>query len=102
MSTEAVSAEKLESTRKFAARLESEILRRLAHVKQESAAECMGVHASTGSRLKDGMEPFCQLLAALGLQLTPKDSVVTSRQDQKALKRMACNWLLAELEAEES
>ena len=38
------------------------------------------------------------LLAALDLQIAPTDSVVVAREDQIALKRMAFNWLKAELE----
>lgn len=101
MSTQAVSADKLESTRKSGARIHGEVLRRLADVTQERAADCMGVDASTLSRFKDGMDRFCHLLAALGMQVAPGDSVVVSRDDLQALKRMAFKYLQAEIEAEE-
>lgn len=100
MSTEPVSAERQEITRKIAARIESEILRRLAGTTQERVADLIGVHPSTVSRKKEGLEEFCMLLAALGLQVVPKNSVVTTPHDQKVLKRWAANWLLAEIEDE--
>jgi len=101
MSTQPVSADRQEITRKISARIESEILRRLAHVTQVRAAELMGVDPSTLSRQKDGLEQFCMLLAAVGLQVSPKNSVVTTPHDQKVLKRWAANWLLAEVESED-
>ncbi|KXJ63205.1 transcriptional regulator [Achromobacter xylosoxidans] len=61
----------------------------------------MGIDPSTLSRQKEGLEPFCMLLAAVGLQVSPKNSVVTTPHDQKVLKRWAANWLLAEVENED-
>ncbi|MGN6659492.1 MAG: CII family transcriptional regulator [Achromobacter mucicolens] len=101
MSTQPVSVDRQEITRKNAARIESEILRRLAHVTQVRAAELIGIDPSTLSRQKEGLEPFCMLLAAVGLQVSPKNSVVTTPHDQKVLKRWAANWLLAEVENED-
>ncbi|CAB3714882.1 transcriptional regulator [Achromobacter marplatensis] len=101
MSTQPVSAERQEITRKNAARIESEILRRLAHVTQVRAAELMGVDPSTLSRQKEALIQYCLLLAAVGLQVSPKNSVVTTPNDQKVLKRWAANWLLAEVENED-
>ncbi|CCN24141.1 phage-related transcriptional transcriptional regulator [Bordetella bronchiseptica 1289] len=101
MSTQPVSADKLESTRKNGARIQAEILRRLADVTQERAADCMGLDASTLSRFKDSLDRFCQLLAALDMQIAPTDSVVVSRDDLQALKRMAFKYLQAEIESEE-
>ncbi|UXL06456.1 lambda phage CII family protein [Achromobacter xylosoxidans] len=101
MSTQPVSVDRQEITRKNAARIESEILRRLAHVTQVRAAELMGIDPSTLSRQKENLEQFCMLLSAVGLQVSPKNSVVTTPHDQKVLKRWAANWLLAEVENED-
>ncbi len=101
MSTQPVSVDRQEITRKNGARIESEILRRLAHVTQVRAAELMGIDPSTLSRQKENLEQFCLLLSAVGLQVSPKNSVVTTPHDQKVLKRWAANWLLAEVENED-
>ncbi|WP_338615526.1 CII family transcriptional regulator [Pigmentiphaga sp. CHJ604] len=92
------SADQVEITRKTGARLQSEVLQRLAEVTQERAADCMGVSASTISRAKEDLDKFCQMLAALGFQLAPVDAVVTNQEDLRALKRMAMQWLQADLE----
>ena len=101
MNTEPVSAEQAESTRKIGARIQGEILRRLAEVTQERAADRMGVSASTVSRQKEGLDGFCQLLAALGLQLAPAAAVVVVQDDIKALERMAFKYLQTKVQAEE-
>lgn len=102
MSTQPVSVARQEITRKNAARIESEVLRQLAHVTQERAAELMGVDPSTVSRFKEEkLDRFCLLLAAVGLQVSPRNSVVTTPHDQKVLKRWAANWLLADVERDE-
>ncbi|AZY49700.1 CII family transcriptional regulator [Bordetella avium] len=98
MSTQAVSPDKVESTRKIAARLQAEVLQRLALVTQERAADCMGVDASTLSRFKNDLERFCQLLASVGLQVSPLDAVVVSRDDIQALERMAYKYLQTRIE----
>lgn len=67
---------------------------------QAHAAACMGVSASTVSRLVGDLGQLSQLLAAIGLQVASADSVVVDRADQRALKRMGYNWLKAELERE--
>ncbi|RQO38632.1 transcriptional regulator [Herminiimonas sp. KBW02] len=100
MSTETVSPDKVESTRKDAATIQGEILRRLADVTQVHAAGCMGVSASTVSRMAEKIEDVSHLLAAIGLQVAPADAVVVDKEDQRALKRMAFNWLRADLEGE--
>ena len=100
MNTEPVSADQAESTRKVGARIQSEILQRLAVVTQERAADCMGVSASTVSRQKEGLEGFCQLLAALGFQVAPAGAVVVVQDDIKALERMAFKYLQTKVEAE--
>jgi len=103
MSTEQVSAERVENTRKTAARIQAVILQRLADVTQERAAACMGLHSATISRFvsdKD-LERCCQLLAAVGLQVSATDAMVVEREDMRALKRMAFKYLQAELAADE-
>lgn len=102
MSTDQVSADRQEITRKTGARFLSEVLQRLAVTTQDRAAACIGVDGSTLSRFKaDHLERACQLLAAVGLQVAPMDAVVVSRDDLQALKRMAYKYLQAEIESEE-
>jgi len=98
MSTQPVSAEQVESTRKNGARIQGEILRRLAEFTQARAAACMDVDASTLSRSKDGLDQFCQLLAALGFQLSPSNAVVISRHELFAMKTMLAKYLQSEIE----
>lgn len=101
MSTEQVSAERVEMTRKTAARIQAAILQRLAGVTQERAAACMGVSASTVSRaVADDLERVCQIMAALGLQVAEADSIVVSRDEIRALERMACKYLQSRIEAD--
>ncbi len=100
MNTQAVSAERVEMTRKIGARLQGEILRRLAEVTQDRAADFMGVSASTVSRQMEGLDALCQLLAALGFQLAPTDAVVGSQDEMHALERMAFKYLQARVESE--
>lgn len=101
MSAETVSAERVESTRKSAARIQAVILQRLAGVTQERAAACMGVSASTVSRaITDDLERICQIVAAVGLQTAPADSMVMSKDEIRALERMACKYLQARIEAD--
>ncbi len=100
MSTQPVSPDQIESTRRTGARIQSDVLRRLADVTQERAADFMAVSSSTVSRSKDDLERFCHLLAALGLQLAPMDAVVVSRDDMQALERMAYKYLQARIEAD--
>lgn len=99
MNEQAVSAADVERTRKTGARITSDILRRLALVTQERAADCMSVDPSTISRMKgESLEKFCQLLAACGLQVAPGDAVVVSQDDIKALERMAYKYLQSKIE----
>lgn len=100
MNTEPVSDDRPETTRKAGARIQSEILRRLADVTQERAADCMGVSASTVSRQKESLDGFCQLLAALGFQLAPTGAVVVVQDDIRALERMAFKYLQTKVESE--
>lgn len=96
---EEVSGTRPENTRKIGARIQSEILQRLAEVTQTRAADCMGVSASTISRAKEDLDTVCQMVAALGFQLAPVDAVVVSQADLQALKRMAFKYLQSEIEA---
>lgn len=100
MNTDSVSTELVESTRKKGARIQSEILRRLADVTQERAADCIGVSASTVSRQKESLEGVCLLLAAIGLQLAPTDAVVIDQQELQGIERMALKYLQARVESE--
>ncbi|WP_050465117.1 CII family transcriptional regulator [Herbaspirillum autotrophicum] len=98
MSTETVSLDPIEMTRKTGARIQGEVLQRLAYVTQERAAECMGVSASTVSRTKDQLEHVCQLFAAIGLQISASDSVVISQKELSGLKYLAHRYLEADIE----
>lgn len=99
MSTEAVSAADVESTRKIGARIYGEVLRRLADVTQERAADFMGTSPSTISRMKEDVEKACHLLAALGFQLAPTDAVVVDQAEQMAVESLAFKYLQARQEA---
>ncbi|MDR2213067.1 MAG: lambda phage CII family protein [Pseudomonadales bacterium] len=93
-----VSPDQLENTRKIGARFCGVVLRRLAEVTQERAADFMGVSASTISRAKEDIERICHLFAAIGLQVAPLDAVVVSRDDIQALERMAYKYLQSRIE----
>lgn len=93
------SSECAESTRKTGARIQATILQRLAAVTQERAAVCMGVSASTVSRaITEDLERICQILAAVGLQVSATDSMVVEPEEMRALKRMALKYLQLDLE----
>lgn len=98
MTTETVSAEEIESTRKLAARNEAEVLRAVARVTQAHAATCMNVSASTISRTLEDLGRWSQLLSVLGLQVAPIGSMVVDSQDLLSLKRMALRYLEADLQ----
>ncbi len=93
MSTETVSPDSIENTRRTGARIEAEFLQRLADVGQTHAAAQMGVSDSTVSRMTQEFAKFTQLMAALGFQLAPSDAVVVSQADIDALERMAFKYL---------
>ena len=93
MNMEAVLPEEIESTRMVGARNEAEVLRAVARVTQVRAAACMEVHASTISRTLEDLPRWAQLLAALGLQVTPTDSMVVDRSELTALENMALRYL---------
>ncbi|WP_081768982.1 CII family transcriptional regulator [Herbaspirillum sp. RV1423] len=100
MSTDTVSPDLVESTRKTGARILSEVLQRLAYVGQERAAGCMGVDPSTVSRAKASLEQACQLMAAIGLQVAASDSVVISQKELSGLKYLAARYLEADIQRE--
>ena len=95
---ETVSPDLAEITRKTGARIQSDILSRLAHVTQEHAATCMNVDPSTVSRLKSGLDQFCLLLAAIGFQVAASDSVVISQKELSGLKYWAARYLEADMQ----
>ena len=87
-----------ESTRKKAERIQSTILRQLASTKQSVAAERMGVNESTVSRQKEDLDRFCQLLAAIDLEVSPVDAVVMEQAEIAALEGLAFKYLKARIE----
>jgi hypothetical protein len=95
---ETVSTKIHASTRKTGAAIESTILQRLAEVTQEHAADCMGVSASTVSRMRDDITKLSQLLAALDLQVTSVSSMVISQDELSGLRAMAFEYLRAQRE----
>lgn len=98
MSIPEVSAEDVESTRKTGARIRAEIGQRLATVTQARAADCMGVSASTVSRVVADLDSVCQLLAALGLQVAPLDAMVVSKARIEALELFTYEYLRTKIE----
>ena len=96
MTTETVSQELREMTRKDAEKYQARILQRLSQVKQTYAADCMGVSSSTVSRLvSDDLFRFCEFLAALNLQPAPDDAIVTTQTEIDALETFAYKYLEA-------
>lgn len=93
MTTDAVSQDLVESTRKTGAQIQAAILQRLADVTQTHAAACMGVSASTVSRMVEDVEKVTQLMAALGLKVADQDSMVVERSELDALESMAFKYL---------
>jgi predicted transcriptional regulator len=93
MNTQPVSPDPVELTRKTAAQIESEILRRLAEVKQTHAADCMGVHASTVSRLvAEDLGKFCMFLASIDCKVGPADSMMLSTERIEMLEDIAAEY----------
>lgn len=93
MTTETVSADDMESTRMLGARNKAELLRASKRVTQAHAATCLGVHPSTISRDLASLQEQLDLLAALGLQVVPADSMVVDRHEMIALEDMALRYL---------
>lgn len=96
-----VSPEQVEITRKSGAQIQAVILRRLAEITQSHAAACMGVDASTVSRTKEDLDKVCQLLAALGFQVSRTTSMVVDREELRFMKRVVAKYFTAELEQDE-
>lgn len=97
----AVSAETQEMTRKTAALIQADILRRLAEFTQARAATCMGVHASTVSRMvASDLDALTLLLAVLDLKVVPTDSIVCSQEELYMYKSGFAKFLNADLEKE--
>lgn len=94
-----VSDDDIANTRRNAESLQALILRRLAAVTQERAAARMELHSTTISRFVSDrdLERCCQLLAAIGLQVSAEDAMVVEPEEMRALKRMACKYLQADL-----
>src|SRR5690625_4743707 len=93
-----LSSDAQESTRKKAARIQGAILRQLASTRQSVAAGRMGVNESTVSRQKEELERFCQLLAAIDLEVAPVDAVVMEQAEIAALEGLAFKYLKARIE----
>lgn len=93
-----LSSDVQESTRKKAERIQSAILRQLAYMHQSVAADRMGVSESTVSRQKEDLERFCQLLAAIDLEVSPADAVVMEQAEIAALEGLAFKYLKARIE----
>ncbi|WP_443115466.1 CII family transcriptional regulator [Herbaspirillum seropedicae] len=90
------SPEDPEITRKAAALIEGEVLRRLAEVKQSRAAECMGVHASTVSRwVAEELPKAALFLAAIGCQVAPADAMMFSPDKIAVLEDIAADYFAA-------
>lgn len=94
-----VSPDQQEITRKTGAKIQGAILQRLAEVTQSHAATCMGVDASTVSRIKEDLTRVCQLLAAIDLQVAPTDAMVLSQARIEALELFSYEYLRAKIES---
>lgn len=92
-SADAVSPDAVEMTRKAGAQIQAVILQRLARVTQTHAAACMGVSASTVSRMNEDVERVAQLLAACGMKVADQDAMVVERTELDALESMAFKYL---------
>lgn len=94
MSTvETVSSDEIENTRKLGARIEGEVLRAIARATQAHAAECLGVSASTVSRMLEDLPRWAVLFAAVGLQPAPIDAIVVEQKELQSLELMALKYL---------
>ncbi|WP_454676654.1 MarR family transcriptional regulator [Achromobacter marplatensis] len=100
MSTQAVSPEDTERTRKIGARLRAEFGDAVATFTQVRAAEFMGTSPSTVSRIvTDDLEKVCQLMAAIGWQFAPMDAMVVSKAQLEAYEEFAYEYLRPKVEA---
>ena len=89
---ETVSATSTEKTRKDAAKIQAEVLRRLASVTQTKAADRMGVSVSTVSRMAsdDRFGDFCALLAAIDLKVVSRDALAVEQSELSACWQTTC------------
>lgn len=94
-----VSAARVANTRKSAAKMQSDVLQRLALVTQERVAERMGKSGSTVSRFvsEERLAFACELLAACGLKVVQRDAITTTQDELLMLKRMAIRYLEADV-----
>ncbi|PND34551.1 transcriptional regulator [Achromobacter pulmonis] len=100
MSTPAVSPEQVESTRKIAERLRSEVGSAIAMFTQARAADFMGTSASTVNRIvADDLDKVCHLMAAIGLQFAPVDAMVYSKARIEALELFTYEYLRTKVES---
>ncbi|MDH2051184.1 MarR family transcriptional regulator [Achromobacter marplatensis] len=100
MSTEQVSPEQIESTRKIGNRLRKEIGDAVAAFTQTRAAEFMETSASTVSRIvASDLDGVCHLMAALGLQFASLDAMVVSKAQIEAYEQFAYEYLRPKVEA---
>jgi uncharacterized protein YmfQ (DUF2313 family) len=99
MTTTPVSDDSPESTRMSAARIESDMLRRVAEKTQVVVASCMGVHPSTVSRMLEDLPKWSQLLAALELQVASSDSMMFDPDEIFAIENMASKYLNSKIES---
>ncbi|AVG38520.1 CII family transcriptional regulator [Achromobacter insolitus] len=100
MSTQSVSPDEVESTRKIAERLRSEIGSAISLFTQARAADFMGTSASTVNRIvADDLDKVCHLMAAIGWQFAPLDSMVVSKAQLEAYEEFAYEYLRPKVEA---
>lgn len=99
-STQTVSAEQIESTRKAGNRLRKEIQDAVAAFTQVRAADFMETSASTVNRIvANDLDGVCQLMAAVGLQFAPLDAMVVSKARIEALELMTYEYLRTKVES---
>lgn len=99
MSTQSVSPDQVESTRKIGERLRAEFGTAVAVFTQVHAAELMGTSPSTVSRIvTDDLGKVCQLMAAIGWQFAPLDAMVVSKERLEALELFTYEYLRTKVE----
>jgi len=100
MNTQAVSPEQIESTRKIAERLRSEIGSAISLFTQARAADFMGTSSSTVNRIvADDLDKVCHLMAAIGMQFAPLDAMVVSKARIEALELFTYEYLRSKIES---
>ncbi|MGE8630425.1 MULTISPECIES: MarR family transcriptional regulator [Achromobacter] len=100
MSTEEVSPEQAEWTRKTGERLRAEFGTAVAAFTQVRAAKIMGTSPSSVSRIvTDDLEGLCHLMAAMGYQFAPLDAMVVSKEKLEALELFTYEYLRSKIES---